>query len=109
MAYTSYSSLIYYFINNYSYGLWRYSPFHMGSVPSSNGIECMSPSFWFSGTYFGSYPGNTPWYLHSKSCLVGHGAPELPQANEVLLPSKTSFCLYKISWRNSTGFPGVFN
>ena len=33
MAPTSNSFFIYYFTNNYSYGLWWYSPFHTGSVP----------------------------------------------------------------------------
>ena len=76
MALTSNSSSIYYFTNNYSYGLWWYSPFPMGSVPSSSRIECLSPNLLFNGTYFGSYPGNiSPYCLVSH--IVGHNAPSL--------------------------------
>ena len=53
MAPTSNSTFIYYLTNNYSYGLWRYSPFCIGLVLSSSGIKCMSPKFLFGGTYFG--------------------------------------------------------
>ena len=75
MAPTSNSSSIYYFTNNSSYRLWRYSPFHMGSVPDSSGIECMSPSFLLGSTYFSSYQKNASQYLCSKSCS-GPLAPE---------------------------------
>ena len=70
MAPTSGSSSIDYFTNSYAYRLLLHSPFHMGSVPSSIGVKCISPSFLFGGTYFGSYPGSTLQYLPSKSCSV---------------------------------------
>ena len=49
MAPNSNSSLTYYFTNNYSYGLWKYRPFCMGSMPVLSEIECMSPNFLFGG------------------------------------------------------------
>ena len=82
--------------------------FHTGSMPSSNRMECTSPSFRFGGTYFGSCPGNTLQYLHSKS----HSGPRCSSVTPSkwgTAPSGRSFFPYKTSWRNSTGLPDVFN
>ena len=67
MAFNSSSSSIYYFTKSNSYRLLQYSPLYFSSEPGSSGIEYTSPSFLFGGIFFGSLPGNTLWYLHSKS------------------------------------------
>ena len=108
MAPTSNSSSIYYFTNNYSWGLWWYSPFCTSSMPGSSGIKCTSPSFWFGGTYFGSCPGNTLRYLCSKSCSGPRCFLVTPSKWGTAL-SWRSFSLYKTSCRNSTGLLDVFN
>ena len=43
------------------------------------------------------------------SHVVGHNAPWLLQANGVPPLPEGPFLLYKMSWRNSTGLPDVFN
>ena len=108
LAPTSNGSSTYYFTNNNSYGLCWYSPFCIGSVPHSSIIECISPSFLFGGTYFGSYPGNTSWYLHSKS----HSGPQCSgdtPSKWGTAPSRISLSQYKTSWRNTTGLFNIFN
>ena len=44
IAPASNNSSNYFLISNYSWGLCLYMDFHMGSVPSSRGISCMSPA-----------------------------------------------------------------
>ena len=43
------------------------------------------------------------------SHVVGHDAPRLLRANGVPPLPEGPFSPYKISWRNSTGLPDVFN
>ena len=67
-AMASNSSFNYFLISSYSYGLCRYMDFHTGSVLSSRGISCMSPSFQLGSACVGNVPGNTSRYLHSIEC-----------------------------------------
>ena len=71
IAPTSNSSSICCFTNNYSYELWQHSPFYTGSVPSSRGIECISLSFLFGGTYF-NFSGRPVYWsffaCHKAAC-----------------------------------------
>ena len=100
-------SSIYYFTNN-SYRLWQYSPFHMGSVPCSRGIECMFTKLLLNGTHFGSYLGNTLQNLCSKS----HSGPWcswVTPSKWGSAPSSRSFSPYKTFYRNRTGLLDFFN
>ena len=68
IAPASNNSSSYFLISNYSCGLCWYIDFHMGLVPSSRGIICMSPSFWLGGARVGSVPGNILQYLYNTVC-----------------------------------------
>ena len=80
----------------------------MGLAPSTRGISYTSPSFQLGGAHVGNAPGNTLQYLHktihnnvlySSSTLSKYG----------IAPSGRSLSPYRISYKNRTGLPDVFN
>ena len=108
IAPASNNSSNYFLISNYSWGLCRYMDFHTGLAPSSRGISCMSPSFWLGGAHVGSVPGNTSRYLHNTLHNdVLYFLSTLSKCG--IAPSGRSPSQYKISYKNKTGLPDVFN
>ena len=108
IAPASNNSSNYFLISNYSWGLCRYMDFHTGSAPSSRGISCISPSFWLGGARVGSVPGNTSQYLHNTiHNNVLYFSSTLSKCG--IAPSGRSLSPYKISYKNKTGLPDVFN
>ena len=103
MAPTSNLSSVYCITNNYSYGLWYYSPFCTGSVPFSSGIDCISPSFLFSGTFLNNYPGNTLQYLCSTSCSGPQYSWVTPSKWGTATSGRSS-SPYKTSWEKKKRF-----
>ena len=102
------SSSNYFFISDYSRKLCLYMDFHTGSAPSSRGILYTSPSFRLGGACVGSMPGNTSRYLHNTVCNgVLYFSSMLRKWG--ITPSGRSPSPYKISYKNKTGLPGVFN
>ena len=98
----------YFLISNYSWGLCLYIDFCTGSVPSSRGISCISPSFQLGGARVGSVPGNTSWYLHNAiHNNVLYFLSILSKCG--IAPSGSSLSPYKISYKNRMGLPDVFN
>ena len=96
----------YFLINNYSWGLCLYMDFHMGSVPSSRGILCMSPSFQLGGARVGSVPGNMSQYLHNTiHNYVLYFSSTLRKCE--IAPSRGSLSPFKISYKNRMG-PDIF-
>ena len=108
MAPTSNSFSIFHLTNNFSYRLWWYSPFYTDSVPGSSGIKCISPSFLFGGTYFGSYPEYTSCYLFSKS-RSGLWCFWVTPSKYCTAPSGRSLSLYKTTWKNNIGLLDIFS
>ena len=108
IAPASNNSSNYFLISNYSWGLCLYMDFCTGSAPSSRGILYISPSFQLGGTRVGSVPGNKLWYLHNTihnnvlyfSSMLGKCG---------IVPFGRSPSPYKISYKNKTGLPDVFN
>ena len=75
MAPNSNSSSIYCLINNFSYGLWWYSPFNMGLVPNSAKSSAYIPACYS----LVPIPVDTQEVHHGNcvvSHLVGYNAPE---------------------------------
>ena len=108
IASASNNSSNYFLISNYSWGMFRYIDFHMGLGSSSRGISCMSPSFQLDGARVGSVPGNTLQYLHNTVCNdVLYFSSTLSKCG--IAPSGRSLSLYKISYKNKTGFSDDFN
>ena len=68
----------------------------------------MSPSFQLGGTRVGSVLGNMSQYLHNTVCNnVLYFSSTLSKYG--ITPSGRSLSPYKISYKNRTGLPDVFN
>ena len=108
IAPASNNSSNYFLISNYSWGLCLYMDFCTGLAPSSRGISCMSPSFWLGGAYVGSVSENISQYLHNTICNdVLYFSSTLSKYG--IAPSGRSLSPYKISYKNRTGLPDVFD
>ena len=82
--------------------------FRTGSAPSTRGISWTSPSFRFGGARVGSAPGNTSRYLHNAyRNVVLYFSSIFSKCGTA--PSGRSLSPYKISYKNKTGLPEVFN
>ena len=68
----------------------------------------MSPSFWLGRACVGNAPGNMSQYLHNTVCnIVLYCSLILSKCG--IAPSGRSLSPYKISCKNRTGLPDVFN
>ena len=98
----------YFLVSNNFWGLCLYMDFHTALVPSSTGISCTYPSFWLGGARVGSVPGNTSQYLYNTVCNnVLYFSSTLSKCG--IAPSGRFLSPYKISYKNKTGLPVVFN
>ena len=80
----------------------------MGLALAMRGILCMSPRFQLGGARVGNALGNTLQYLHNTIHNI------VPYCSLIfskcgIAPSRRSLSPYKISCKNRTGLPDVFN